>query len=261
MNWTESNLGYTQEQHDRYEQDGFAFLGKCLSDEGLASAKENLMRVQSNRHSSLGSAELYSVHQQELWLLELLSSESVLDVVEKVIGPNIVLWSSQLICKEPHSDQGVKIPWHQDLPYWNIGGRTTSLWIALDDVDEENGTMYVLPKWHRHGTLERRATTDHMFPEEISPSALPPDVDQLAAGYFLKAGEAGMHDTMIPHRSSPNGSDRWRRIIVVRYMNADGEMGQKQYPNYHTGEMFDRKYILVRGRDVLNRGLDCLQTK
>ncbi len=61
---------------------------------------------------------------------------------------------------------------------------------------------------------------------------------------------------MIPHRSPPNTSDRWRRVLVCRYMGADGEMDEKEYPDYRTGRMFPRKYLLVRGEDLRNRGLE-----
>ena len=48
---------------------------------------------------------------------------------------------------------------------------------------------------------------------------------------------------------------RWRRVLAICYMNAESAMGAKPYPDYRTSELFDRHYILVRGRDVKCRGL------
>jgi hypothetical protein len=61
---------------------------------------------------------------------DLATQAAVLDMIEKQIGPNIVLWSSHLICKPPRS--GMHVPWHQDTPYWNISGPLPgSIWLAL----------------------------------------------------------------------------------------------------------------------------------
>ena len=258
MQTVRSEIDFSSEQEQKYESDGYVLLGQVLSEPGLAEARSQLDRMIGQLHQDLQPDEIYSAHQIEPLLMELASAPALLDIVEKAIGPNIVVWSSHLICKPPQT--GRAIPWHQDAAYWDIAGKMTSFWLALDDVDDDNGTMYVLPGYHTGDPLPRRDTTDDLFHEEIDPTALPQDVDQRQIGYFLKAGEAGMHHVMIPHRSPANRSkDRWRRVLVVRYMSADGDMAPKQYPNYRTKEMFDRQYILVRGEDVLGRGLDRFQ--
>ncbi|MFN0169477.1 MAG: phytanoyl-CoA dioxygenase family protein [Bryobacteraceae bacterium] len=236
-----------------YRRDGYQFLGSVLSGTELESARAELDRLLASRNPRIGPDEIYSAHQQEPWLLDIAMSKVLLDAIEAQIGPDIVLWSTHLICKPPRT--GRAIPWHQDRPYWNVSKLSGSVWLAFDDVDESNGTMFVLPGWH-HEDLRRRSTGDEFFDEEIDPAVLPLNVDQLAIPYCLKAGEAGVHDTLLPHRSPPNTSDRWRRILVCRYMAADGEMGPKEYPDYRTGEPFLRKYYLVRGNDVLSRGLE-----
>lgn len=255
MQTVRSEIEFSTEQAQQYQADGYVLIGQLLSESGLTEARKQLDDMLGRLHPDLQPDEIYSAHQIEPWLMELVSAPAVLDIIERVIGPNIVVWSSQLICKAPRT--GRAIPWHQDATYWNVAGKMTSLWLALDDVDDDNGTMYVLPGYHTGDPLPRRDTTDDLFDEEIDPAALPKDVDQRQVGYFLKAGQAGMHHVMIPHRSPVNRSkDRWRRVLVVRYMSADGEMASKQYPNYRTKKMFDRKFILLRGEDTLGRGLE-----
>jgi ectoine hydroxylase-related dioxygenase (phytanoyl-CoA dioxygenase family) len=241
---------------EAYQRDGYLFLGRVVSRAELELARVNLDRMIANLYPGFKPDEIYSAHQQEKWLLKIAACKPLLDNIESQIGPNIVLWSTHLICKPPRT--GRAIPWHQDRPYWNTTKLSGSVWLAFDDVDESNGTMFVLPGWHK-ADLRRRSTGDDFFDEEIDPAALPPNVHQLEVPYRLKAGEAAVHDTMMPHRSSPNKSDRWRRVLVCRYMAADGETGAKEYPDYRTGEMFPRKYLLVRGEDVLNRGFERVQ--
>jgi len=237
-------------QFDRF---GYVFLGRMLSDEQVEEARTHLTRMFMQLHPALRPDEIYSAHQQEPWLLDMATNTNLLDAVERVIGTNIVLWSTHLICKPPHT--GRAIPWHQDGTYWNLTGPMVSVWLTFDDVDDENGTMYVLPGHHKR-VFGRRATGDEFFDEEIKPDSLPEDIDDRAIAYRLRAGEAAMHHVLIPHRSPPNRSnDRWRRVLVLRYMTSDGEMGPKQYPDYRTNEPFDRQYILVRGTDDHSRGL------
>lgn len=237
----------------QYEEDGYAFLGRVATCEDVEMARARLATMFERLHPSLGTDEIYSAHQQECWLLDLASARVLLDAVECAVGPDMVLWSTHLICKRPGT--GRAIPWHQDGTYWNLSGRMASVWLALDDVDNENGTMFVLPGYHTQ-VLDRRQTGDDFFDEEIRPESLPVDIDERQVEYRLLAGEAAMHHVLIPHRSPPNQSaERWRRVLVIRYMSADGDMPSKQYPHYQTAEPFERKYILVRGQSAANRGL------
>jgi hypothetical protein len=63
---------------------------------------------------------------------------------------------------------------------------------------------------------------------------------------------------MIPHNSPPNRSDRWRRVLVLRYLAAGGQLGTKTYLHHRTAEPFQREFFLVRGKDV--QGLNLRRT-
>ena len=53
-----------------------------------------------------------------------------------------------------------------------------------------------------------------------------------------------------------NSTDRWRRVLVLRYMAASGTAGPKEYEDYRNGEKFDREPFLVRGSDVSDKVFD-----
>ena len=255
MNLVDTSFHYTEENHAQYEECGYCIVGKLLSDEGLAYCQREVeAMIQEKKLPDLPADRIISAHQQEPWLWDLATQPALLDLMERQVGPNIVLWSSHLVCKPPHS--GFHVPWHQDTPYWNISGPLPgSIWLALDDIDAENGGMCLLPNWHRKGTLPRRSTGTEVFSEEIAPEALPANIEELKLQYEFPAGWLATHDTMLPHTSEPNASDRWRRVIVLRYMTPDGEMGPKVYNDYRTGEPFDREYYLVRGSSKGNKRL------
>ena len=252
-NWIDPNLDLTESDYRKYEDEGYGFLGGVLTDKSLRRVRCEVDRILRDLHPTVAPDQVFSVHQSESWLMELINEPRLLDVVEKVIGPNIVVWATNLICKPPKT--GRSIPWHQDLSYWSVSGPLTSIWIALDDCEDENGTMYVLPGYQKKGKLPQRTISTEFFTDELAPSELPDDVDQREVGYFLKAGEAAIHHELIPHRSGANRSRRWRRVLVIRYMSAEGQMPPLQYHNYKSGEMFDRQFFLLRGQDVAQQGL------
>jgi ectoine hydroxylase-related dioxygenase (phytanoyl-CoA dioxygenase family) len=254
MNWIHPQFRYTDAEHDRYERLGYCLFPRFLTAGAVEHCRGELNRMLERLQPGRSPDEIYSAHQQEPWIFDLATQPSILDMIERQVGPNVVLWSSHLICKPPRT--GRAIPWHQDAPYWNVSGNLSgAVWIAFDDIGADNGGMAVLPGWHNKGTLQVRERGTSFFNDEIDPSALPPDPDAVKVQYTFPAGGAATHHVMIPHNSIPNTSDRWRRVLVLRYTAADGVMGDKLYEDYRTGAKFPREFYLVRGQDVLKRSL------
>ena len=254
MSMIRDDWSYSRTDAEFYRDNGYRIYDRFLTTEALASCQQNIDEMLSELQPGRDPADIISPHFIKKWIWDLATESRILDMIELQIGPNIVLWSTHMLCKPP--DSGMAIPWHQDAPYWNVGGPLPSgLWVAFDAMDEDNGTMSVLPGWHRKGTLPIDSRDGELFDQMIDPESLPADVDDLKFQYRMPAGGMAMHDTMIPHSSRPNQSDRWRRVLVLRYMSADGEMGKKMYEDYRDGSPSPRQYFLVRGQDVANRGL------
>eukprot|EP00052_Salpingoeca_macrocollata_P016191 m.129818 g.129818 ORF g.129818 m.129818 type:complete len:117 (-) comp19958_c0_seq10:41-391(-) len=77
---------------------------------------------------------------------QLATASPLLQVMRQHLGSDVVLFSTQIAVKPPHS--GEYVPWHQD------GERCRTCWIPLDDVDEQNGTLSVRPSWHKRGRMK-----------------------------------------------------------------------------------------------------------
>ena len=133
---------------------------------------------------------------------------------------------------------------------------SAAVWIALDDVDGGNGTMSVLPGHHTKGTLPRIVTPwASTFTQTVDPAVMPADVEAAAHEYRLKAGQMAMHDVMIPHSSVANtDANRWRRVIVIRYLAASCRLGREVYTSFRDGVEFPREYFLVAGQDTESYG-------
>ncbi len=247
MQWLDPGFTYSDDHHQHFLDMGYASFDRFLTPEALAFAQSAIDRMMQQRHPDIPLEAMISAHHHEQWIWDLATQKPLLDMIEKQCGHHIVLWASHLICKPPHS--GVHVPWHQDAPYWNVRGRMPgAIWIAFDDIDQDNGGMCLLPGWHRKGTLARQTDQPGLFNEAIDPAALPTDVDQQKIQYCFPAGSMATHDTMIPHTSEPNASNRWRRVLVLRYTAADAELGEKNYRDYRTGDPMPRQFFLVRGQ-------------
>ncbi len=247
---------YGDVEHAHYIEEGYHICDKFLTDEALAYSREHIDPMTALVCDELPTHMIVSAHQLGAqWMIDLATEPKLLDLLEKQVGPNVVFWSSHLFCKQPHT--GEAIPWHQDAPYWNVSKNLSGgVWIAFDDIDEDNGAMSIIPGWHNKGTLKRLYGGEKFFSEEIDPAVLPEKIDEVKVQYKVSAGQMCVHDTMTPHNSVPNNSNRWRRVLVLRYMGAEDEMVEKTYQDYRDNSDFPRIYYLVRGNDIMNRGLN-----
>jgi hypothetical protein len=242
-----------------FEANGYTEGRTFLTDDGLAFCRSNIDRLiyeMTTGQPDRPLADTISPHQCPGggWLWELIVHPTVVAAAQRQIGTDVLCWSTHLLIKEPRSV--FDVPWHQDSPYWNMrGDMAAAVWIALDDVDAENGTMEVLPGYHKRGVLPRVLDTRAYFAQHIDPAALPSNLDKLKRPYYMKAGQAALHGVLCPHSSGPNASERWRRVIVLRYIAADAELGVGVWRDFRgAGAPFPREYFLVGGEDRLGRG-------
>lgn len=186
------------------------------------------------------SDELDTPHFRDERLLDFLLADEVLDLVEPLIGPDIALWSSHFISKDPRT--GRATPWHEDSAYWN--GRLSAydhivtVWLSLDGSDRENGCMRVIPGTHDNGfsdysPVDKSVNTFHA---EIV------DIDEEKAVYFgLAPGECSLHDGRIVHGATANASARRRTGYTMRYFPSSVLVYPEKNPGW--------KIWLARGVD------------
>lgn len=169
--------------------------------------------------AGLGSYAIDRWHDRIDVIHDLATLPSILDVVQDIVGPNIICWATHYFCKLPGDDMGVA--WHQDCSYWALTpSKTATVWLAIDDADRENGCMRVIPGSHLYGHLafresdakERNVLTQTI--DEAEKFGLPVEVE-------LKAGEFSVHSDLLVHGSLPNRSPRRRCGLTLRYCAPD----------------------------------------
>ena len=149
----------------------------------------------------------------------LVTHPRILDAVEAIIGPDILVWGSTFFIKEPHSESFVS--WHQDLRYWGLDSDAeVSAWLALSPVMEANGCMRFLPGSHKGELLPHRDTfTQNNFLTRGQEAAIEIDENETVA-VTLEPGQASLHHGKLLHASGPNRADERRIGLAINYIAA-----------------------------------------
>lgn len=145
---------------------------------------------------------------------EVAAIRAELDAVEDVIGPDILVAGTTLFIKEPETDGFIS--WHQDARYIGLEphDRVTA-WLAISDVNEDNGSMRMLPGTHTAPLVAHVDTygEDNM----LTRGQTVPDVDEDAGVPVpLKAGQLSLHHPRIVHGSGANRSGARRVGFAVQ---------------------------------------------
>lgn len=195
------------EQISRYHADGFVSPVDIFSPEVAAGYRARMEALEAEHGAMKYAMKPYlTVTMAD----EIAHDETLLDAVEDLIGPNLLVWDGAFINKEPKTN--IYVSWHQDLTYWGIGPpeEIVSIWLALSLVSPENGSMRMIPGSHRaalphvdkfgdDNLLSRGQELDGGFDEGS------------AVDVTLAPGQMSLHHGLVIHGSNPNHSDQ-RRI-------------------------------------------------
>ncbi len=242
----------TDAQKEQYQEEGYFILESALDDAMLEYIRAECDRLTAEMEAKMAEEAVktrginhkgsrYFVsnrHRDNPSLRPYIFSELMAEICGSTLGPAAYLFHEQFVVKGP--EVGMKFGWHQDSGYVGFDHRPyMSCWAALDDVTEENGTVYVLP-FSRAGTRHRQ---EHSILDESN--------DKI--GYFgddpgipviAPAGSILVFSSVSFHRSSPNISDGWRRVYLTQY-SAEPILTEDGSRNWSNAEAF-----LVDGRRV-----------
>jgi len=226
----------TPDQIQAYHQDGVLFPLPVLTEEEVAYFRSLHDEIDCYLGRNAKSTEKAQCHLHFKWACDLATHPKVLDAVEDIIGPDILIHSSTFFAKYAKDD--MFISWHQDSPYWGLSEpRLVSAWIALTESNIGNGCLRVLP-----GTQTRKF--DHFEQQEENNMlgtglTVSEYLDEKAAvDIVLQAGEMSFHHANIIHGSKRNTSTGPRIGFAVRYVST----AVKQERGHH-------HVILARGED------------
>jgi ectoine hydroxylase-related dioxygenase (phytanoyl-CoA dioxygenase family) len=233
----------TDAQINRYDEDGFLAIDRLVDDatvEVLRAAYDDILegrvrasgdRMQGGRvRQVMVPCRAHPAFRHNAALVE------AMEIAGQLFGSAAFLFD-MLIYKPPGDP--AEVPWHQDMSYsqmpvapagLQIDVPTVQFWVALDDVDVENGCMHFLPGHHKQPLLPHRvaASARHQGVRVLASERMQHDDGRLleivdpereldlsrAVAAPLRAGGATMHGHGTPHHTPPNRSDRRRRAYI-----------------------------------------------
>jgi len=154
------------------------------------------------------------------WAYCLTTHEQLLNVVEGILGPDLVVDGTLVFYKPPQDSSYAS--WHQDSVYsgWHLTP-SVSAWIALTPSERSNGCMRAIPGSHKDGLLEHDNVVDDPNLLNRRGERIRMDVDESQAiDIVLQPGEMSLHHTNLVHASNPNGSDGPRIGFIVRFVTS-----------------------------------------
>jgi ectoine hydroxylase-related dioxygenase (phytanoyl-CoA dioxygenase family) len=254
----------TPEEIDHYRRDGWVVPSFRLPEARVAQLRGTLERlIRENpgiRPERLVSAHIEGRNAEGVRgsadFLDLARDPDLVDLVETLIGEDIVLWGCQIFCK-PGGD-GLETPWHQDGHYWPIRPLATcTIWVALDASTRENGCLRVIPGSHRDRALLphlKEERDDVVLNQRTEDSAF--DASR-AVDIELEPGQMSMHDVFMIHGAAANRSPRRRAGVAIRYMPAtshfDRTLMKPGAASGYTVDFSTRPLWLLRGIDRSGR--------
>ena len=208
------------DQVAQYQRDGYLFPLDCLTAEDVGYYRgrlEAFEREQGDTFGRLPNLVRSKSHLLFSWMDELVRHPKVLDAVESVIGPDIMIYHLTSWLKEPHD--AARVSWHQDGTYFGLEpAEQVTAWIALTDSAPEMGCIKLLPGSH---TIGQQPHKDAVAPDNLLSRGQTIDRKFDYTKYVtipLRAGQISLHHTHLVHSSDPNRTDQRRIGIGVSYI-------------------------------------------
>lgn len=229
----------TRKQIQHFNEFGNLFPIDIFSSEEMEVHRAYFDKLMARTEAQgLNSYSINGWHRHCRGLYDMCFEKRILDCMEDLLGPNLVLTMTHYFCKTPGDEK--QVSWHQDASYWPLSpSKVITVWLAIDDVDEENSAMRYIPRSHLNGHIpfESSSAEEQNVLSQAVRDAL--DYGDEPVSVCMKAGQITLHSDMLLHGSDPNRSARRRCGLTLRYMPPDV---RTQAPDHASA-------IIARGED------------
>ena len=206
-------------QVQAYERDGFVYPVDVLSPAEVRALRQELEDWERERGAPIDFPEKSKSYLLFNWADQLVHHPRILDAVEDLIGPDILVYHSTLFVKEARTPAFVR--WHQDSTYFYLEPHLhVTAWVALSPASIEAGCMQALPGSHRWGAFEHDDKPEPMNMIRRG-QGISGRFDDAQGQYMpVAAGQMSLHHTDLVHASGGNDSDDRRLGYAISYIPA-----------------------------------------
>jgi ectoine hydroxylase-related dioxygenase (phytanoyl-CoA dioxygenase family) len=251
----------TDDEIRQFHADGYLRGGTVVSEEAVEVLRTEVLRVIDNRDApGFQPVLLHNMARPEapVWQIvniweasepfrELIHNKKIAEEMAQLTGATSLRIFHDQIQYKPATTGGVNM-WHQDAPLWPILAPMTEVtaWVALDDVDEQNGCMSMVPGSHLWGNHIDFLCSFKEFgdmPNEFE--GRPIEIRTCP----VKKGEVHFHHALTWHGSNANRSGRPRRAIAIHFMTQDtrfvasGDHVMKEFVHVGDGEVMEGEHF------------------
>ena len=210
-------MSITSAQVEFFEDQGYLTELPILAGSEVARIRHLFDELEDREGKQNCEIGLQGRHLDVPFIWELASHPAIVDCIEQLMGPDVLLLSTHFFCKYPATGKKF-VAWHQDVTYWGLEPPyALTAWYAVDDSDIDNGCMRVLPSTHRDGIVEHGKSQRPGNLLSINQEVQTDVPESTAVDLILKAGQISIHHGHLIHGSNPNHSDRRRCGLTLRY--------------------------------------------
>lgn len=210
----------------RYWEDGYLFPIQAISPERAAAWRAELEQIErdwldAGLPQPLNMYKRVNAHLVLPMAHAIGAEPAILDVVEGILGPNLLIYGVEFFIKEPRTKQIVTM--HQDLTYWGFGAidGMVTVWLALSPATRASGCMDFVRGSHKNPILPHADTfaENNLLSrgQEVQVEVRPED----KVAIELMPGQISLHHGLTIHGSGPNLSDDRRIAAVIRYVTPE----------------------------------------
>ena len=202
---------------DHYTKLGYYSPINIFNEKEILFFNKELTLIESKGSGNINSELRYKSHLVFPFLAEIVRNKKILDIVEIILGPNILVWGSGFFIKESRSKTFVS--WHQDSNYWGLSSNdVVTAWIAFSVSNIQSGCVKVVP-----GSHNQKIMNHSDLPDINNLLSRGQTIENLkntkkAKNLILQKGQMSVHHIGIAHTSEPNSSNERRIGFAIRYI-------------------------------------------
>ena len=235
----------TSEQEEQFENDGYIIIRNLFSEAEIGVLKNEVPKIflerrEENVREKDGKTvrTSFATHTYNDIYAEFVRHPNVLEPAEQLLDGKVYVHQFKLNAKAAFT--GDVWQWHQDFGTWHRDDdmpepNAMNLAVFLDEVNEFNGPLYLIPKSHKYGVLDAGhdiSTTSYPL-WTLDGDLIRKMVEEV--GIVAPKGPAGtgffFHSCLV-HASPPNISPWDRLIVYLSYNNVKNHIRQFKRPEW-----------------------------
>jgi len=217
---------------NQFSNDGYACFPKFVAGDELSGLQSHVQRFISEIAPQIAAEQVFYEDKQDpttlkqiqhmgdhdQWFHTLLTASRFRQLAEEILDGPVVPKNLQYFNKP--AGVGQPTPPHQDGYYFMLDPcEAVTMWLALDEVDEENGCVRYVKASHRWGMRDHARTQTLGFSQGIVGYPTAADREQEIA-IPASPGDLLVHDALTIHRADGNRSaTRSRRSLGFVYFS------------------------------------------